>query len=333
MRLAGKIEYLIHKSSVLENNPLGDPHERQLPVYLPPSYNAASKLPVIFVLAPFTSWGERYFNLKAWDPNIIQRYEEMLALGEAEPVLMAFPDCFTTYGGSQYVNSSAVGNYRDYVIDELIPYVDQQFATAPDRRGIMGYSSGGYGALMLTMAYPQLFRAAASHSGDMAFDMCYVQDIPGAVRGIEQAQGIGGVIEGLKHTRSASRDWFSALHLVAMSACYSPNPAAEYGFELPFDSYTGGIIEAVWQKWLAQDPVNAVSKHLDRLRSLDLLFFDCGIFDEFNLFLGARQLHKLLQDASIDHIYEEFNGSHRDINWRYDTSLPLLTKALTTGLN
>lgn len=333
MKTAGTIEYVDFQSSVLQDNPLGDPYIRELPVYLPPSYStkASTHYPVVWVLAPFTSWGDRYFNLKAWDPNIIQRYEALLSNGDVEPVIMAFPDCFTKYGGSQYVNSSAVGDYRDYVIKELVPFIDSNYRTFPDKRGVMGYSSGGYGALALAMAHPGTFQVAASHSGDMGFDRCYTGDIPGAVRGFAQYNGLDGVLDLLSNTRLASKDWFAALHMIAMSACYSPNPDRSLGIDLPFDIETGVLIPDIWQRWIEQDPIELAQHNQPALKSLDLLYFDCGVYDEFNLFLGARQLHQFLDAVGINHIYEEFEGTHRDNSWRYETSLPLITKALATG--
>lgn len=330
-----RIVTLPHRSQVLAENPLSDPAERALPVYLPPGYedNPARHYPVIWVLAPFTSWGERFFNLQAWDENIVQRMERLVASGAAAPAILAFPDCFTRLGGSQYVNSPAVGRYEDYICAELVPLLDERFRTLAGRehRGVMGYSSGGYGALMLAMRRPDLFSAAACHSGDMLFEFCYWPDSPGAVRALERAGGLAAFLAKLPEIarpRELGRDWFSALNIIAMSACYSPDPARPHGFDLPFDEHTGAIREEVWACWQAYDPVRVAPQHLEALRSLRALYFDCGSGDEHNLFLGARCLHQALTQHGIAHTYEEFDGGHQNINWRYDVSLPLLTHAL-----
>jgi enterochelin esterase-like enzyme len=327
-----QIVYLEHESEVLADNPLGDPHVRTLPVYLPPDYEVETRrrYPVIWVLAPFTSWGERFFNLQAWDENIVQRMERLIRAGEARPAIMAFPDAFTRYGGSQYLNSPAVGRYEDYLTQELVPLVDGQFRTlaARDQRGVMGYSSGGYGALMMAMRHPDLFGAAASHSGDMYFELCYWPDIPGAIRVLEKFDGVEGFLSEGTGVRERGRDWGSALNAIAMSACYSPNPDSPHGFDLPFDPYTGVIREEVWARWKALDPIRLAPQHRETLKGLRGLYFDCGIRDEYNLFLGARWLHRILDEHGVPHRYEEFEGGHRHINWRYDTSLPFLTAAL-----
>jgi enterochelin esterase family protein len=324
-----------HRSTVLAANPLGDPAERHLPVYLPPGYHHSPerRYPVIWVLAPFTSWGERFFNLSAWDENIVQRMDRLVRTRKAAPAILAFPDAFTALGGSQYINSPAVGRYRDYLIDELIPLVDSQFRTLPDaaHRGVLGYSSGGYGALVLAMENSDCFSAAASHSGDVLFEACYWPDIPGAIRTFESSGGVEGFIRSLPdipEMRDRSRDWFSALNIIAMSACYSPNPDSPLRFDLPFDPFTGQIRPGVWARWAAHDPLRLVRDRLSTLRKLKVLYFDCGNHDEYNLWLGARQLDALLDESDIPHIYEEFDGGHFNINWRYDISLPVITRAL-----
>ncbi len=329
------ITFIEHTSGALRDNPLGDPYVRRLPVYLPPGYDDSpeQRYPVVWVLAPFTSWGERLFNLQAWDENIVQRMDRLIAAGQAAPAILAFPDAFTAYGGSQYVNSTAVGRYEDYVVEELVPFLDAHFRTlaAREHRAVMGYSSGGFGALRLAMRHPGLFHAAASHSGDMLFEACYWPDIPGALREYEKAGGVEAFVAGLREIErpgDKSRDWFSGLSLVAMSACYSPNPDAPTGFDLPFDPYTGQIRPDVWARWQAHDPLRTAPDHLDALRSLALVYVDCGLYDEFNLFLGARRFHRLLEEHGVEHVFEEFAGGHRNVNWRYDVSLPLLTRAI-----
>jgi enterochelin esterase family protein len=304
-----------------------------LPIYLPADYDKSSKkrFPVVWVLAPFTSWGERLFNLQAWDENIVQRMDRLVQEKKAQSAILVFPDCFTHYGGSQYLNSSATGRYEDYVIHELIPFVDRELRTIPDRehRGVMGHSSGGYGAWVLGMRHPEMFGAIASHSGDAFFEYCYWPDIPPAIRTIEDYGGVPKFLANFARTPEKSRDWGSTLNLLAMSACYSPNPHSAFGFDLPCDLTTGQIQPEVWQRWLDADPARLVEKFATELRSMKMIYFDCGNRDEYNLFLGARLLHEKLTREEIPHIYEEFDGGHQRINWRYNISLPMLTTSLS----
>lgn len=327
-----QLVYLEHDSAILADNPLGDPHARSLPVYLPPDYetNTTRRYPVIWMLAPFTGWGERLLNLQAWDENVVQRLDRLIRSGVAEQAIMVLPDAFTRYGGSQYVNSSATGRYQDYLIEELIPFVDRTLRTLPERerRAVMGHSSGGYGALALAMRCPDVFGAVASHSGDTWFETCYWPDIPGAIRAFEQHDGVGGFLKTVGDTRDRNRDWWNGMSMVAMSACYSPDPEQPHGFVLPFDTYTGEIDPAIWSRWQALDPIRLAADYIEALKGLGALYFDCGSRDEYNLFLGARRLHRLLRQNQVKHIYEEFDGGHQHINWRYDVSLPIVTRAI-----
>lgn len=327
-----QIVTLNHSSRILASNPLGDPHERALLAYLPPSYESERdrRYPVIWVLASYGSWGERLFNLQPYDENIVQRMDRLVRESQAQPAILAFPDCFTRYGGNQYINSTAVGLYEDYLTEELIPFLDGELRTLPDRdhRGVMGYSSGGYGALMLAMRHPDLFGAAASHSGDMFFEYTYRDDFPAAIRTLAKFESPADFVEQFLAAREKKGDWHKTLGTIAMSAFYSPNTDHPQGFDFPFDLHTGVIREDVWERWRACDPVNIATDHLEALRSLKTLYFECGIWDEYSLFLGARLLHQILDEHNVPHTYEEFDGGHRHINWRYDTSLPIMTEAL-----
>src|SRR5512137_878504 len=137
-------------SHVLADNPLGDPATRSLPIILPPDYEASGKrYPVIYGLTGFTGSGLSMLNFAAWQPNLPQRIDRLMAEGKLPPAIYVLPDCFTRYGGSQYLNSTAIGRYEDYVIAEIVPHIDRTYRTiaGPEGRGVFGKSSGGYGAI------------------------------------------------------------------------------------------------------------------------------------------------------------------------------------------
>jgi hypothetical protein len=119
-----------------------------------------------------------------------------------------------------------------------------------------------------------------------------------------------------------------ALSVVAMAACYSPNPRSPWGFDLPVDLATGEPVAAVWRRWLGHDPLHLARAHLPALRRLRLLYFDCGRRDEYHLQWGARRLAARLRGHGVPHRYEEFDDGHMDTAYRYDRSLPLLWEAL-----
>jgi hypothetical protein len=328
------VEYPLVTSKALASNPLGDPATRTLPIILPPDYETSGKrYPVIVGLTGFTGKGAMLLNISAWGPNLVERLERLYAAGMPHAIFI-LPDCFTRYGGSQYINSGATGRYEDYVIDELIPWVDAQYRTiaAPEGRGVFGKSSGGYGSMILSMRHPDIFGALACHSGDMFFELCYARDFPDFCGAVSKAGGVeswwNGVQAKLGAIEKIGRDDMTALNILAMAACYSPDPTQPLGIALPMELATCDRIAAVWARWLAWDPVELLDRYGENLRTLRLLFMDCGSRDEFNLHFGARLMSKRLSARGIAHEYEEFDDSHMNIQYRYDVSLPKLTRAL-----
>ncbi|MBN1965312.1 MAG: esterase, partial [Anaerolineae bacterium] len=157
MATPGRVEQLTLTSDVLRENPLGDPYDRTLPVYLPPGYDGgdACRYPVIVMLTGYSGSGPQLLNVRAWDESLPQQLDRLIGSGQMRPAIVVMPDCFTRYGGSQYLNSSALGRYEDYLIDEIVPFVDAHYRTLTDRahRGVIGKSSGGYGALVQAMRH------------------------------------------------------------------------------------------------------------------------------------------------------------------------------------
>ena len=325
----GTIKILRHESATLKNNPLGDAHVRDLYVYLPPDYEAESdkKFPVVYCLTGFTGRGKMFLNDNAFTPNLAERLDKLIGDGAIQPMIAVLPDCFTRYGGAQYINSTATGNYEDYLTREIIPFVEENFRTVTDKnsRAVMGKSSGGYGALIMAMRHADKFGLACSTSGDAYFEFCY---FPGFAKGFHSIKGDPqALIEKFwREDARKSKDDFAALNTIGMSACYSPNENSELGFDLPFDLETGEIRADVWQKWLAHDPVRSVEKSVENLKSLKLLFIDAGTRDEFHLDLGAKILCRKLEEFEIPFIHEEFDDGHFNIGYRQNRSLELISQ-------
>jgi enterochelin esterase family protein len=325
--LQGTVKILNHKSEVLRGNPLGDKYERELYVYLPPQYDGEKAFPSVYCLTGFTGRGKMLLNDSAFSPNLAERMDRLISAGKIKPMIAVMPDCFTYYGGSQYINSGATGNYEDYLIDEIVPFVDKNFRTIANRnsRAVMGKSSGGYGALVNAMRHPDVFGLCASHAGDAYFEHCYLPDIPKAFRAIKGDPK--AFVEKFWAEEKKGKNDFPAFNLLGMSACYSPNPEAELGFDLPFDLQTGEIDFSIFSRWLDHDPVRMIEKYADALKSLKLLYLDAGTSDEFGLDIGARIFVSKLKHAGINHVHEEFSDGHFNISYRYDRSLELISES------
>jgi enterochelin esterase family protein len=325
-RVQGSVQILKHESAVLKDNPPGDPYVRDLVVYLPPEYDSSGdSYPTVYCLTGFTGRGKQLLNDNAFSPNLAERMDRLIAAGTVRPMILVMPDCFTYYGGSQYINSTATGRYEDYLTTEIVPFVDENFRTINDRRSraVMGKSSGGYGALMMGMRHAEQFAHVASIAGDGYFEYCYPMHFPNAFRTIK-----GDLKKFMRDLWAAERigkNDFDALNTIGMAACYSPNGS---DIDLPFDLETGELRPDIWAKWLAHDPVRMVEYYADALRSLDLLFLDAGTRDEFFLDIAARILSKKLHELDIKHVHEEFDDGHMNISYRYDRSLEMISGAM-----
>ena len=320
------------ESEALRGNPLGDPHHRRVPIYLPPDYAASdARYPVVYFLAGFSGGGVYLLGESLWGETLAQRVDRLVRGGAIRPLIVVLADCITRLGGSQYMNSAATGRYADHLVEELVPHVDARYRTLADRehRALMGKSSGGYGATVLAMRHPERFGLAIDHSGDKYFELCYKADIPAAVAVLGRYEhSAARFLADFPHPPlERGRHWFTLVNLLAMASCYSPNPAAPAGFDLPFDEYTAELRPDVWARWLAHDPVALVAAHADALRALRLYFLDCGRSDEHHLQYGARIYARRLQDLGIAHTYEEFDGGHMNVGHRYDVSLRALSAA------
>jgi enterochelin esterase-like enzyme len=315
-------------SRILKDNPLRDPTSRFLAVYLPPGYDPAKRYPIVYGIVGYTGTGRSLFNVDPLSEDLATRMDRLIAAGKCNPMIIAAPDCFTRVGGNQYINSSAVGRYEDYLLEEVIPFVESRYKVG--RRGIWGKSSGGYGSIIQGLRHPEVFSAFADHSGDSLFELCYIPDFGHALTAFRKAGGPKRWLDGFwrQPNRHHGED-HPTLNTIGMAAFYSPNPRSRHmGIDFPFDLETGEWRPEVWERWRAWDPVHLVEERKSALRRSRLVYIDCGTKDEFNLIWGARALHRKLKAWGIRHVYQEFDDGHMSIPYRYDVSLPLLGKAL-----
>ena len=356
---SGTLIVLEHTSRILKDNPLGDPHARKVAVWLPPQYDGAGKrrFPVLYDLVGFTGSGLSHTSWKPFGDNVPERAARLIREGKMGPAIFVFPDCFTALGGNQYVNSSAIGNYADYLTREIIPFVDREFRTlaAREHRGCFGKSSGGYGAIIHGMQYANYWGAIADHSGDAYFDFVYWFDWPNTLNELAQhrrpkrragaydarreagrkrlAHGLddGRIKRFLEHVWKKEKVSTAEGHCImnlCMAATYDPDPRAPLGFRVPFNLESGELIAERWRRWRRHDPINLVARYRASLKRLRGIYIYCGWRDQYHIHYGARILSQRLAEADIRHRYEEFDDNHSDIDYRMDVSLPFLYRAL-----
>ncbi len=326
----GEVRRITIASLALRDNLLGDCVERRVDIYVPAVANAEG-LPLLVDLVGFTAGGPAHTNWKNFAENVPERLDRLIASGAMAPCVVAFPDCFTKLGGNQYINSAAMGAWADFLLKEAVPMVERTFhCGGAGRRGVFGKSSGGYGALVHALLYPDFWSAAACHSGDMGFELLYLPEFPRLLRTLAKAGGsVGKWIDDLYAAPKIVDAAVHDLMMLAMCASYDPDPAAPYGVRLPVDTHTCEVIAERWQNWLQWDPLTLVESRFEGLKRLKSLYVDCGDVDQYNLVYGARRLHRALARLGVSHLYEEFPDNHSSVDYRMDRSLPILSRALT----
>jgi enterochelin esterase-like enzyme len=326
---AGTVHTLWLDSRLLQGNLQGDPARRRIDVYVPQAHTG-SGLPLLVDLAAFLSGGPVHGAWRSFGENLPERLDRLIAEGRMRPAVVAMPDCYTRLGGNQYINSSALGPWADVLREEMVPLVEQHFdCGGPGRRAVFGKSSGGYGAMVHALLYPEFWAAAACHSGDMGFELMFLSEFPRLLRALAGRKFDVELWYSEFRARSKQRgDDLHILMLLAMCASFDPDPSCPMGIRLPVDTYTCELIPERWHNWLRWDPLRIAAEQGSGLRQLKALFFDCGTQDQYNLLYGARRLHQLLEQQRIAHVYEEFKDDHSSIDYRLDRSLPLLVKAL-----
>jgi Putative esterase len=329
---AGRVSEHVLESRVLAGNPLGDPTERPLWVYVPPGYDESEqRYPSVYVIQGYTGQAAMWWNRTAFRESFPAAADRLFASGEAPPTVVVYVDAWTAYGGSQFVDSPGTGRYHTYLCEEIVPWVDAHYRTMAGaaHRGIQGKSSGGFGAMITPMLRPDLFGGLATHAGDGMYECCYIPEFAKAVRLLRDYGG--DIFKWWKDFRSRPAFMKEGddvlLITLGVAACFS---ARDDGTpELPFDPRTGRLRDDVWARWLAWDPVRMVPRYADALRSMRAVWIDAGTRDEWYLDLAATGFRDELAKIGVTDVsFELFNATHMGIDYRYSQSLAYLAQRL-----
>jgi len=263
-------------------------------IVLPPSYesNPDSTYPSIYFLHGF---GLDY----SWYGSLVSVFEDMMASGEIRESILIKPDgSVIPYAGSMYTNSDYNGQFEDYIVQDLISHIDGSYNTIDHSsyRAIMGHSMGGYGAVKLSVKFPELFQVAASHSGPIAIENVIPDLLPVllAETGILGYQPWNGTV---------------SLFMYSASAAFSPDVDDwPYYVDLPVDYY-GNVIDEVWDLWLGQDPLTLAQDNLANIQSIRF-YMDCGDQDDYLFYNHSTSFSEFLDDENINYVYEIYPGDH-----------------------
>jgi enterochelin esterase-like enzyme len=329
----GQIADLSINSRILQGNRAGDPTVRPVRAYIPSAaaHTPTAKFPVLYLLAAWTNAGRSQFDWKPFKESLSERLDRLIHSGAMRPAVVVAVDTYSRFGGSQYIDSDFFGPHARHIVEELIPFCEQNLPilSGPKHRGVFGRSSGGFGALRLAMDFPGIFSAAASHSGDMGFELLFGGDLVNFPDKLSRYQGkVRNFLDFAWQAPKLSGGDVHLLMLLGMCGFYSPNLSSDDGFDLPIDLQNGSIRHDIWSKWLENDPVRRSKLKRDGLALLKYLYLDCGTRDQYHLLYGARQLHGNLSALGVRHDFEEFNDDHSGTDYRFDVSLPAMTNAL-----
>ncbi len=301
--VAAQLDIMDIAGEKLRGNPLGDPVARRVAVFAPKDLAKDVPLPLVIFLP---GWGGSSEDvIKAGNSAWCARVIDEMARREL-PLRIAVVDGRSRYGGSQFLNSAATGNYADYVADEIVPALDGRFAPAKEgtlRRIIAGHSSGGYGALLLAMRRHEEFGAVVALSPDSDFAVTHKKLVEQpSVRAIKAAD-LEAAFAG-----QLPKDGLAQL---IMGLCANYAPTGPGRFEWLYDD-DGNWKPDAWQRWLELDPLTLVRRRDDAFAPAQRIYLDGAEHDEFGANIGARKIYDELRERESPATFYEAPGGHGD---------------------
>ncbi len=331
------LKWVKFSAESIKDFPMGDAHEREFPVYLPPDYdeNRSDPYPVITLLSGYGSKGASYaLDESVFTRSLPQNLDAAITANKIPACIVVFPDAGSKLGCSQYVNSPAIGNYMDYFCDDLPAFIDSEFHTlaSADFRGVAGHSSGGFGALLFGMKRPDAYRYICSSAGDAAYEQLFWPAINHALSDIQKAGSVEKFIAAFLESPNPSslgKHVFDTMLLLGMAPCYAPNLNAKKILgDIFFDLETGEIDQTVWEKYRAWDPLVMIDDHADNFSKLKWVHLAAGQQDEYGLQWGHRRFAKKLDSYNISYHLQEYPGGHSGQRWRFLERIELMLKQM-----
>jgi S-formylglutathione hydrolase len=321
----GTVERVVVHGKSLEGNLEGDSPDRDVLVYLPPSYaaDAARRYPVVYLLHGYggreNTFTERLANL----PESGDRLDPAQGFSSA---IYVMPSAYTLHKGSMYSDSVTTGNWERFIAEDLVAYIDGRYRTLPVRmsRGLAGHSMGGYGAIRIGMKRPDVFAnlylMSACCLGANRTPSADSMAAAAAIQTREQAE------------EAARAPGFGPSVTLASAAAWSPNPANPPLFlDLPVKD--GKVRPEIVAKWVANAPLEMIAQYAENLQKYYAIAMDVGTKD--SLLASNQQLHNLMTRLNVPHQYEEYDGDHTNrVKERIERNvLPFFARHLAAPVN
>jgi enterochelin esterase-like enzyme len=301
---ASQVMQVTVNSPGLLGNILEDSPDRRVSVYLPAAYydNPTMRFPVIYLYGGYGAWHNFWFGMQYSSYNIKGWLDNLIYLGNINPVIVVSPDNYNKYQGSWFTNSSLAGNWEDFNVKDVVSYIDNNFRTIPrpESRGISGWSMGGYGAVKLAMKYPEVFGSLYSISGALLdFDH----------RIINWKEEKDGFIKSANLTHATFSLNSDLLMYFSIAIAFAPDKnAVGYG-QMPVTA-SGETIDSVWQKYLAHNLATMVPQYSENLKKLNGIVLECGT-GEPPIYNENASFSKILNDNGIEHELRIHGGNHQ----------------------
>jgi S-formylglutathione hydrolase len=315
----------VHGKS-LEGNLEGDSPDRDVSVYLPPSYATARnrRYPVVYLLHGYTNSDEGWFGpvvksgFLTANTTLPAVADKAMTEGGTSEMILVMPNAYTIYQGSMFSNSVTTGDWEGYVTHDLVSYIDSHYRTiaTPGGRGLAGHSMGGYGTIRLAMKYPDVYSSIYVLSA-----CCLTANLNPQGRGFAEAEAIHTPAD----VAGAGR---GPITMLAEAAAWSPNPKnPPFFFDLPVKD--GKVQPEVAARWVANAPLAIIDQYVSNLRKLHAIAIDVG--DKDGLSKSNQELSRILTGYDIQNVFEIYDGDHTNhIALRVGNNvLPFFSKNLT----
>jgi len=297
------VEQIKIHGEALEGNLEGDAADRDVFVFLPPSYakEKSRRYPVVYALHGYSIGAEQWTH----EIHVPQTIEGAFAQG-AKEMIVVLPDSKTVYGGSMYSSSVTTGDFERFIAHDVVAHIDAHYRTIPNRmgRGLVGHSMGGYGAARIGMKHPDVFGSLYIMSPCCLSPMGSRPAIPAMQKAMEEQEK---ALESVKTPADAAGLSFFARAQFASAAAWSPDPKNP-SLYLNLPSKDGVPQPEVIAKWTANAPLAFVDQYIGNLRQYHAIAIDAG--DQDGLRVDTGKLHDVLDKYGIANSFEVYAGTH-----------------------
>jgi enterochelin esterase-like enzyme len=315
------VEHIKVHGAALERNLEGDDVDRDVIVFLPPSYATQKnrRYPVVYALHGYSIGAEQWTK----EIHVPQTIEGAFAQGAAD-MIVVLPDSKTVHNGSMYSSSVTTGDFERFVAHDVVAWIDAHYRTIPRRtsRGLVGHSMGGYGASRIGMKYPDVFGSLYIMS-----PCCMSARAAGPMNAETEK-----ALEAVKTPADSAKLSFGLRAQLASAAAWSPNPKNPPLY-LDLPSKDGKVDPDVIAKWAANAPLAFVDQYIGNLRQYRGISIDVG--DQDSLRAGAERLHEILDSYGVANSFEVYKGTHTSaVSDRFQNHvMPFFSKNLCASAN